>query len=364
MALDIKGFFESLDHARLKDLWCRLLGVNRLPPDHFQVFKAITQYAFVEKELAYERLGLFGTKVAKNGGPPIKGYLVPLREIPKQLCRGKEFREKICGGSGLQSIVNKNPNPFGIPQGAPISDLLANIYLLDFDRTVARWVADFGGAYYRYSDDILILVPGGKLEGFDLLTRTCKLIQDFGSELQIQEAKASLVVFESEGNHQRFELIHGKQGRNGLEYLGFRYDGQSVFLRDATLSNLYRKITRAANREASSAARRYPDKRGPEIRKLINFEELIRKFGRVEGFNERNPDFRNCTFWTYAMRAAKVFGSAGNPILHQLRNHRAILRRRLERAIDRAVIRRDRQRSKRKSVGSSATDTRNQPGLS
>jgi hypothetical protein len=39
IALDISSFFESLDHSTLKKLWCRLLGVERLPDDHFQVFK-------------------------------------------------------------------------------------------------------------------------------------------------------------------------------------------------------------------------------------------------------------------------------------------------------------------------------------
>ena len=65
IALDISSFFELLDHARLKALWCRLLGVDPLPEDHFQVFKAITRYSFVDKQAAYERLGHFGY----NTGP-------------------------------------------------------------------------------------------------------------------------------------------------------------------------------------------------------------------------------------------------------------------------------------------------------
>ena len=42
LALDISGFFESLDHALLKGRWSTLLGCERLPSDHYQVFKAIT----------------------------------------------------------------------------------------------------------------------------------------------------------------------------------------------------------------------------------------------------------------------------------------------------------------------------------
>jgi hypothetical protein len=62
IALDISSFFENLDHAKLKQVWCRLLGVPRLPADHFAVFKAMTRYSVVEKQAVYGRLGFFGPK--------------------------------------------------------------------------------------------------------------------------------------------------------------------------------------------------------------------------------------------------------------------------------------------------------------
>lgn len=91
LALDISSYFEHLDHDRLKSLWCRLLGLNKLPPDHFRVFGAITRYSVVEKEQVYERLGHLGIKGTTASGKPIKGYLTPFHAIPKQLCRGNEF---------------------------------------------------------------------------------------------------------------------------------------------------------------------------------------------------------------------------------------------------------------------------------
>src|SRR5690625_2306412 len=39
LALDVKGFFDNLDHALLKDAWAQLLGASCLPSDHFAVFK-------------------------------------------------------------------------------------------------------------------------------------------------------------------------------------------------------------------------------------------------------------------------------------------------------------------------------------
>jgi hypothetical protein len=209
IALDISSFFESLDHSTLKKLWCRLLDVERLPSDHFQVFKAITQYSVVDKVEVYERLGHFGEKVSARTGNRVKGYLTPHRKIPTHLCDGKEFRAKIAGGGATGSIIRKNAELYGIPQGAPMSDLLANLYLLDFDKTIAGWVRDVGGAYFRYSDDILALVPGKESEGKQLAERIRELIRKFGSQLQIKREKSSLFAYKRDGSRQTCDLIDG-----------------------------------------------------------------------------------------------------------------------------------------------------------
>src|SRR5208282_1493171 len=243
-------------------------------------FKAITEYAEVEKVKVYERLGHFGEKLIKRSGKPTKGYLTPYSKIPKHLCDGKEFRAKIAGCSGDTSIIEKNYKTYGIPQGAPISDLLANLYLLDFDSTVRAWVRELGGAYCRYSDDILLVVPGDQAIGSDLRARTCGLIRGYGRKLEIKKEKSSLFVFDRHGSEQTFQLLDGTRGRNGLEYLGFRYDGKQVYLRDATISNLRRKIARAARREANLCARRYPDKDLHKLKSLFNYERVVKRFGR------------------------------------------------------------------------------------
>jgi hypothetical protein len=361
IALDISSFFESLDHATLKQLWSRLLNVERLPEDHFQVFKAITQYSVVDKVEVYERLGHFGEKVSARTGNRVKGYLTSHRKIPTHLCDGKEFREKIAGGGGGRSIIKKNSEPYGIPQGAPLSDLLANLYLIDFDETVAGWLRSAGGAYYRYSDDILALVPGAESTGKQLAERIRELIPKYGDRIQIKKEKSSLFVFRRNGNHQTCELIEGTQGKNGLEYLGFRYNGKRVYVRNATISILRRKVAQAAFRAADSSARRYPDKDSPALKSMFNYQDFIKRFGRVEDFAESRKDYKKWTFWTYATRAVREFGMMGKPILHQLRKHERLIRWRVDKELDEAVIRRERRRVRRPMssncdlVGSSAT---------
>ena len=341
IALDISQYFESLDHARLKQLWARMLDVPRLPSDHFQVFKAITSYAVVDKIEAYQRLGHIGPKQTSSAGKQINGYLTAFKKMPKQLCTGREFQQKIAGQGELKSIIRKNRKPYGIPQGAPISDLLANLYLLDFDLAIQKKMQAVGGAYFRYSDDILLIGPGGETEAKELLTYTQTLVTKFGDELEIKDKKTSVLVFETSGEFQTFKLVYGTQGRNGLEYLGFRYDGQRVFLRDSTISNLRRKVARAARRNANICAQLHANKGASELRLVFNYERLTKQFGRVEDFPELQHDYRNWTFWTYAKRAAKIFGAAGNSILRQLRNHRKLVIYRADKELKRAVQRRD-----------------------
>ena len=183
ITLDISKYFESIDHAMLRDVWCRLLSVDDLPADHEHVFKAITRYAVVDRNEAYARLGYFGEIESGRNG-----FLVPHKEMPMQLCSPREFREKICGKlPGYSDIVKVNDENFGIPQGSPISDLLANAYLLDFDIEMSAYAGLLGGVYYRYSDDIFILVPGDEEIGSIARNYAIKSIKRFGSQLKIKK---------------------------------------------------------------------------------------------------------------------------------------------------------------------------------
>jgi hypothetical protein len=99
-------------------------------------------------------------------------------------------------------------------------------------------------------------------------------------------------------------------------------------------------MARAARREANALSRRYPDKNAEELKLLFNYERMTKKFGRVEDFDEKQHDYRNWTFWTYATRAKEVFDPLSHCILHQLRNYRSMVRRRAHVEIERAVARR------------------------
>lgn len=341
LAVDISSYFESIDHEKLKALWCRLLKVDRLPDDHFAVFKNITRYRVVDRTEAYRRLGHFGVK-RYVGVRPIEGYLTPFKDIPKQLCTPAMFREKIAGqGAGYDSIITTNPDTFGIPQGAPISDLLANLFLIDFDVEMDALARSFGGSYIRYSDDILLILPVAVDEARNLMSSLPNMIRRHGEKLVIAPSKSSLVRYEKVGDHQSFTLVDGK-GANGLEYLGFRYDGKDVYLRNSTVANLYRSVAKAAASQALATFKRYPDKSYDELCEMFDFEQFSKRFGRVEDFASAS-EFRQWTFWTYVKRSVEEFGDLGNRIHGQVARLRRRSKKRVEQQLAKLVEKRDRQ---------------------
>lgn len=314
IAVDISSYFDSIDHQRLKYLWCRLLGVERLPPDHMAVFKNITKYSYVNKMEVYERLGFYGPKSKTASGKIIKGYLIPEKNIKRQICSPAEFRIKVLGKDDkAESLLKKNKKNHGIPQGAPISDLLANLYLIDFDVEMNKLAIELGGSYFRYSDDILLVLPVSSNEAKKIMESLPNRIKTHGDQLDIKPSKSFLVRYTKQGDRQVAENIDLKRKTNGLEYLGFRYDGKDVHLRATTLSNLYRKISRSARRQAVATVKRYQNKKQDELFELFNFEKFLKKFGRVEEF-KKSSSKKSWTFWTYVKRSCEEFEPMGSKI--------------------------------------------------
>ena len=319
-ALDIRQFFESIDHQRLYRVWCDLLGVENLPDDHLAVFKAVTQYAYVCRREVYERLGYISEHTLQNGNTVPK-YEKKYKDMPKQLCTPSEFRQKIAGGSPeFSSLIKKNSESYGIPQGIPMSDLLANAYLLDFDSELSKFVKARNGKYWRYSDDIAIVLPGDTHANGDVEESVSGLIKKYGTQLKIKEQKSLIVDF---------DLNSGVVHQVGIEYLGFRFDGKNVYLRNSTLSNFYRKLKKSIKWQARNHVARYAGKDLEWLLKNFSYCKFEKKFGRVENF-ERYSDVRNWTFWTYVKRAAACFGDQGRPIIKQGGNYRKFIRKELE----------------------------------
>ena len=141
-AFDIRKFFDTLDPRILKRAWKSILGVHELPDDHYNLFKALTNFSFVDRQLLFDQFGITG---------------VPNRKNMSRVCSAEDFRKKVRENRMIQN------QRLGIPQGTPISAVLANIYMLSFDISVAALMSEVGGKYFRYCDDILCVVPSNSL---------------------------------------------------------------------------------------------------------------------------------------------------------------------------------------------------------
>ncbi|PQJ61816.1 antiviral reverse transcriptase Drt2 [Photobacterium angustum] len=219
IALDFSKFFDTLDHEILKDEWCKLLEVTRLPKDHFNVFKSLTKFTTVDREKVFNTFGISQYNPKANG------------------------RNRICSPSEFRTNVRKagliEPNPQGnkgIPQGSPISALLSNIYMISFDRDMLNYVNSVGGKYFRYCDDMLFIVPSEYKNTVEALANS-----------KIQALKVNINKDKTE--IRNFELTHGKLcsfdefgKQKPLQYLGFLFDGHSIYLRSTALARYSEKM--------------------------------------------------------------------------------------------------------------------------
>jgi hypothetical protein len=334
-ALDILKFFENLDHERVRQLWCRLLaqppdqrGRQRLPNHHFKAYKAVTDYSFIDVNCAYKKLGLIGEKLTPSGKKSV-GYLKSRKDFPLQICSPKVFREKLTG------IIEHNPNPFGIPQGSPISDLLANLYMIEFDHKMNGDVLARGGRYFRYSDDILIVLPAPHQDWQELISQVEDALTKNAPRLSVNKEKTQVYHYQTlcDDTGQSHKILNCPKGPDGLEYLGFRYDGRHVYLRNSTVSGIQRKIASVANRLARRHIKKNPAMGLQQLIDSFNYSLLISKFGRVKDFDSSGKTYTDWTFWTYVVRSIAIFGDLGKPISRQFGSYKSFAKKKAKEAI-------------------------------
>ncbi len=236
MTFDIKSFFPSLNHAHIKNMWIELWGEGeKLPPDAFNVFKAVTQYSCIYLNDLRKGIGFDEKRLAEIRKKGIEAFF----ESPKEL------REKI---KNKALIVYKNKET-GIPHGLPISAMLANLYLLNFDKNIVENVVKKHNALYRrYSDDIVIVCDKSNFEAIEKIVN--EAIE--GVKVEIAKAKTEVFFFEKEDNTlkiKRKEANDTYKENIPLIYLGFEFYGDKTLIKSANLSKYYRRMKQAVKRK-------------------------------------------------------------------------------------------------------------------
>lgn len=280
LAFDVTDFFGSLDHKRLKQRLKTILGVDELPPDWYQVFKAVTRYHYVDSA---------ALKADEVIGPRYK------IRAPLPIASIAEVKQR---GIPIHPSQTWNDRK-GIPQGTPISATLANLYLYDFDLQMLQYAREAGAFYRRYSDDILFICLPEFAERAEERIREL-LDQD---RLTISEGKTERTLFDPKTEEGRLRAA---------QYLGFALSPAGAVLRASSVSRRWRKMRGAVRRTRKAAAAAAA--KGEKFR--LSTQKLRRQFSPT---GERN-------FSSYARQAARAFGADGSRILKQVR--------RLDRAAD------------------------------
>lgn len=276
---DFTSFFDNLDHQYLKEQWCSLLGVRFLPKDHYAVFKNVTQYSKWERS---DLLKLNELPETKEGLKELYGKCTVLTK--------EQFKQN-------RSHIIRNPDSFGIPQGSPISAVLANVYMLDTDKEINEMVQSLGGMYMRYSDDFIIVIPEqqGK-NSADELGKVVARIKDT-PRLELQPSKTQYFHY-SDGAlvncGDRFDA-EADCSKRFINFLGFTFDGKQVTIRSKTVGKYYYRMYRKARSIAKHGGYTASGKH-------ISGKKLY------ETYSKKGEKMKKGNFLTYVERAAEEYG--------------------------------------------------------
>lgn len=293
LAIDLKSFFSTLDHQYLKQVWADLLGKSELPKDHYNVFKSCTKFKYVLKDdLRIDKVNKSGRKK-----PFDESKLANIRKTKGFRCffeSNEDLRNHINEGKlrvysnpFFREINNKDQTTFqkrkinvGIPQGLPISAVLANLYLLEFDKAILDYVINnHKGFYRRYSDDILIICSMEAMNEIEHFAYD--LIKKF--KIKISEEKTERFIFKNVRYNKNcyekrltcFSIDNrGNEKLSPLTYLGFEFRGYQVGIKNQNLAKYYRKLISSVKRKANRAFK--ISEKNPYAKKAV-FKNQVKK---------------------------------------------------------------------------------------
>ena len=203
IALDIKGYFDHIDHSILQKMWCNVIEEDSLPLDQYKVFRSLTKYSYVNYasflkhfDINFRKLEKEQRKKYKGKKKVPKGYQSLLDLVPNKI-NGASFYHKIELLRKRKLVtINRNKDRSlsknGIPQGSAMSALLSNIYLAEFDREIFEKGQKEGFVYRRYCDDLLVICKPDQVN--DLKDYLMGLINR-EYKLTIQNRKTEVIDF-------------------------------------------------------------------------------------------------------------------------------------------------------------------------
>lgn len=330
IAIDITGYFDNIDHSILKEKWQKILGLPVLPIDQYKVFRSLTKYSYISKNSILKHFQINLDKCDK--------HWQSLLDLIPDIIAGSTFKEKFNLLRKRKLIItnkekiNKTDGTIeyrGIPQGSAMSAVLSNIYLIDFDNWLNEQSIKLDFAYRRYCDDIIIICNTS--DASDINKKLVEEIEKY--KVTIQSKKTELIEFKANSkgvvrafnrskiikNNVTINSQNEQQYYKNLQYLGFEFNGQNIYIRPGSLSRYFRKMK---GRIIKSIMMSYSDK--------SKKDKILKKqiFERYSHLGKRN-------FLSYAINSSKEYytnskgvkkeGMNSLSIKRQLTSHFSIL---------------------------------------
>ena len=209
---DFSKFFDYIEHDLLKRNLCEILNVNKLDDDFYKVFRSMTKYAYIEKEIIEKYL--ISNKIETKES--IKNNNSLFDKIPWKIAK-----------KDLKASIKINKEKYGIPQGSPLSGIFANIYMINFDKLVNEYVKNKNGIYRRYSDDLIVIIPKIEVGSINEIWDYLNIIKDMYPMLKMNVSKTSGYLYKDKKIISLHNYISGMKDGNGfISYLGFSFDGK------------------------------------------------------------------------------------------------------------------------------------------
>lgn len=294
---DFTHFFDNLDHAYLKKQWCSLLECERLPKDHYNVFKNIT--SFSQWELT-DLLAINELKDNKAGH----------RALNKQsrVLTAEQYKNN-------RSHIQPNMNHYGIPQGSPISGMLANLYMLEVDKQIHDLVEQYHGFYMRYSDDFIVIVPDEPNNNALNVFSEVRAFIASAPRLKLEPSKTQYFHYKEEKVENIGKAIDkgADDSKKFIIFLGFSFNGTKVFIRSKTTAKYYYRMHRKAKNIA---------KTGGYTRKGNH----INLSGLYTLYSEHGAKSKRGNYFTYIEHAEEEYGQ-DEEIRHDLKNNMGKIRK-------------------------------------
>lgn len=277
---DFTNFFDNLNHIKLKRRLETVLN-SKLDNNFYKIFKSLTKFKYINMEELYDYFTIRNNKRSE------KYYIRKLNQL-MSIEEFKKFIVDINPKTGLKYLKENNKN-YGIVQGSPLSGLLANIYMIEFDKQMNDLSKKYKGKYLRYSDDfILVLNDVNEDNIINIYKIIQKKVNDAG-QIELKSEKTNIFEYKNKNiTCLNNKILNTTNVPNIINFLGFSFDGKDISIRSKTITKYYYKMYRKIKRYKSG-------------KKDVTRKQIYDKFSS-QGSNKKRGNFIS-----YVNRAKQKF---------------------------------------------------------